>query len=115
MPSKKRKKKREENQGRGRNPIEEPEALNRARAILDSALDCIITMDHQGNVVEFNPAAEETFGYRRDEVIGRQLCELIIPASLRELHRKGLSRGSRIGPAERLYPQNRRARGHRRA
>jgi PAS domain-containing protein len=33
------------------------------RAILDCALDCIITMDATGHVVEFNPAAERTFGY----------------------------------------------------
>jgi len=64
----------------------------RMRAILDSALDCVITMDHQGRVVEFNPAAEKTFGYRRDQAIGQLLSELIIPASLREQHQRGLSR-----------------------
>ena len=62
------------------------------RAILDSALDCIITMDHHGRVVEFNPAAEKTFGYRREEAIGQLLSELIIPPSLRERHQKGLAR-----------------------
>ena len=40
-------------------------------AILEAALDCIITIDDQGRVLEFNPAAERTFGYRRDEAIGR--------------------------------------------
>src|SRR5207245_6031292 len=62
------------------------------RAILESALDCIITMDHQGKVLEFNPAAEKTFGYHRDEAIGQLLSDLIIPPSLRERHQKGLSR-----------------------
>ena len=64
----------------------------RKAAILDSALDCIVTMDHEGRITEFNPAAERTFGYRRDEVMGRQLAEVIIPPSLREAHRQGLAR-----------------------
>ena len=59
-------------------------------SILHTALDCIITMDAQGNVVEFNPAAEKTFGYARADVIGRELASLIIPAALRERHLKGL-------------------------
>ena len=64
----------------------------RKGAILDSALDCIITMDFAGNVVEFNPAAEKTFGYRREDVIGKELAALIVPPSLREMHRRGLAR-----------------------
>jgi PAS domain S-box-containing protein len=64
----------------------------RKAAILDAALDCIITMDHEGCITEFNPAAERTFGYRRDEVIGEQLADILIPPSLREQHRQGLAR-----------------------
>jgi two-component system CheB/CheR fusion protein len=62
------------------------------RAILDSALDCIITMDSHGRVVEFNPAAERVFGFTRAEAVGKELAELIIPPSLREQHRTGLKR-----------------------
>jgi PAS domain S-box-containing protein len=69
------------------------------RAILDSALDCIITMDHHGRVAEFNPAAVKTFGYRREEAIGQLLSELIIPPSLRERHQKGLARYLATGDA----------------
>ena len=64
------------------------EGLN--RAILDSALDCIIVMNASGRVVEFNPAAERVFGYTREEAVGKELAELIIPAALRERHRQGL-------------------------
>ena len=60
-------------------------------AIFDSALACIITIDHTGNIIEFNPAAEKTFGYPRDEVIGKELAETIVPPSLRERHRRGLA------------------------
>ena len=61
-------------------------------AILESALDCVITMDHEGHILEFNPAAEETFGYERAAVVGREMAEVIIPPELREPHRKGLAR-----------------------
>jgi PAS domain S-box-containing protein len=64
----------------------------RKAAILDAALDCIITMDHEGRIVEFNPAAERTFGFRREEVMGEQLADIVIPPSLREQHRNGLAR-----------------------
>ena len=63
----------------------------RKAAILDSALDCIIVMDHEGRITEFNPAAERTFGFRRDEVVGQRLAEIIIPSPLRERHRLGLT------------------------
>jgi PAS domain S-box-containing protein len=61
------------------------------RAVLESALDPIITIDNKGRIVAFNPAAEKSFGYRRSEAIGQFLADLIIPASLRERHRRGLS------------------------
>jgi PAS domain S-box-containing protein len=64
----------------------------RKAAILDSALDCIVTIDHRGCITEFNPAAELTFGYRRDDVMGKQLAGVIIPPSLREEHHRGLAR-----------------------
>ena len=61
-------------------------------AIVTSALDCIVTIDGDGRVVEFNPAATRTFGYPRDVAIGRMMSELIIPPRLREGHRHGLAR-----------------------
>lgn len=64
----------------------------RKSAILESALDCIMSMDHEGRVIEFNPAAEKTFGYTRDEALGKEMAELVIPPSLREQHRAALER-----------------------
>jgi PAS domain S-box-containing protein len=64
----------------------------RNAAILDSALDCIVTINHEGCITEFNLAAEHTFGCRRDEVVGMHLADVIIPPSLREQHRLGLAR-----------------------
>lgn len=60
-------------------------------AILQSALDCIVMMDHAGKIVEWNPAAEHTLGYTRAEAVGRYMAELIIPPRLRENHRRGLA------------------------
>ena len=71
----------------------------RKAAIMDSALDSIVTIDHEGRITEFNPAAERTFGYHRGEVLGRPLAEVIIPPSLREAHRQGLARYLATGEA----------------
>lgn len=64
----------------------------RRGAILDSSLDCIVSMDATGRVVEWNAAAERTFGYARGEALGRDMADLIVPAHLRDAHRKGLAR-----------------------
>jgi len=60
-------------------------------AILRTALDPIIVIDEQGLIVEFNPAAESTFGHHRDDVIGKPMKDLVIPPSLREAHEKGMA------------------------
>ncbi|MBA3690586.1 MAG: PAS domain S-box protein [Actinobacteria bacterium] len=74
----------------------EREAASRAResearksAILQSALDGVVVMDGRGVVEEFSPAAQLTFGYSREEAVGRDLAALIIPARLR--HRDGVA------------------------
>ena len=60
------------------------------RAILDGALDAVVSMDARGRITFWNPQAERLFGWSRDEAMGRVLAELIIPASLREAHTRGL-------------------------
>jgi PAS domain S-box-containing protein len=72
--------------------LAEASTHTRTRAIFDTALDSVITMDHEGRITEFNRAAEETFGYRQSEVLGRPLDEMIIPPAFREQHRRGLAR-----------------------
>jgi PAS domain S-box-containing protein len=71
----------------------------RMRAIVNTALDGIVTMDHEGRLTEFNPAAEEIFGHRRSDVIGLPLAEAIIPAALRQRHWDGLARYLATGEA----------------
>lgn len=64
----------------------------RKTAILQSALDCIITMDTQGRIIEFNPAAERTFGLTLAQVSGRSLADMLIPEEYRQAHNSGLAR-----------------------
>lgn len=62
----------------------------RLQAILDAALDAIISMDQAGLVIEWNPSCERIFGWTRKEAMGCDLSTLIIPEELREQHTQGL-------------------------
>jgi PAS domain S-box-containing protein len=77
----------------GHNSTEEllPESEELTRAIVAAALDAIVVVDHEGHILEFNPAAERLFGYRREDVLGRELADTIIPPSLRQQHRRELA------------------------
>jgi PAS domain S-box-containing protein len=66
-------------------------SVEASRAYLEAALDCVVMADAAGRVVEFNPAAERTFGYTRAETLGRPLAELIVPPSLRDRHSQAFS------------------------
>jgi PAS domain S-box-containing protein len=68
------------------------ESEARTGRILETANEAFIAMDAGGRVVAWNRQAEVTFGWRRDEAVGRVLAELIIPARHREAHVQGLRR-----------------------
>jgi PAS domain S-box-containing protein len=70
--------------------VRESEA--RKSAILQSAQDAIVSMDADGLVVDFNPAAEEMFGYHAPDVVGSELASLLIPSADRDRHRASLAR-----------------------
>lgn len=71
------------------------QALN--SAIVAAALDCIVTIDATGRIIEFNPAASRTFGFERADVIGRELAEVLVPERLRARHREALRRTVETG------------------
>ncbi|HYQ01965.1 MAG TPA: PAS domain S-box protein [Polyangiaceae bacterium] len=75
--------------------LRDSEARN--RAILEAALDSIVTMDHAGLITEFNPAAERTFGISRAAAVGKRLVELLVPPSLRARHLAGIERYLKTG------------------
>lgn len=72
----------------------------RKAAVLESSLDCLLTMDCEGRVVDINPAAVATFGWTREEAIGANLAELILPEQHRGAHHAGLRRylSDGVGP-----------------
>jgi PAS domain S-box-containing protein len=84
---------------RSRAMAAEHESEVRKASILDTALDSIITSDESGTITEFNAAAEAVFGYRKEDVIGRQMADLIIPPRYRERHREGMKRYLATGEA----------------
>ncbi|HEY2986973.1 MAG TPA: PAS domain S-box protein [Candidatus Binatia bacterium] len=70
----------------------------RFRGMAEAAQDAIITADHEGNITYFNHGAERVFGYMNAEVIGKPLT-LLMPETLRDLHRAGLKRFLSTGEA----------------
>jgi PAS domain S-box-containing protein len=67
------------------------------RRLVESSIDCLISMDEQGRVVRWNPQAERTFGWTSAEIIGQPLSERIIPERLRAAHDGGLQRFGATG------------------
>jgi PAS domain S-box-containing protein len=65
---------------------------SRLRAMLEAALDAVVTMDSGGRVIGWNQAAAAVFGYHANEAIGRDMADLIVPPRLRQQHRQGLAR-----------------------
>src|SRR5690242_11463371 len=59
----------------------------RFRDLLEAAPDGILEVDQDGTIVLLNAAAEQMFGYRREELLG-QLIEVLVPESLRRRHRQ---------------------------
>jgi PAS domain S-box-containing protein len=68
--------------------LEASEARN--AAVIDATLDAMIVIDGAGIVTAFNPAAERMFGYGKDQMIGRELAEAIVPDRFRAAHRHGV-------------------------
>jgi two-component system, cell cycle sensor histidine kinase and response regulator CckA len=71
----------------------------RKAAVLDAALDSIVSIDEHGRIIEVNTAFERTFGYDRSEAVGRSLAELIVPPELQARHVAGLARYLATGEA----------------
>ena len=66
--------------------------LPSAEALLDAAPDAVITIDSEGTVLQFNRAAEMTFGYARGDAVGGELAELVVPPDQRDAERSALAR-----------------------
>lgn len=71
----------------------------RLRMIVETAHDAFVGMDSNGRITDWNPAAEATFGWKREEVLGRLLGEIIVPEALRQAHAAGFTRYLSTGQA----------------
>lgn len=72
----------------------------RVTDILESAMDSIVTIDGMQRIVGFNRAAEETFGWRRDDVLGKPI-DILIPARYRGSHQGHVEAFGRTGATAR--------------
>ena len=68
------------------------EGASLMNAIIESALDCILAIDHEGRILEFNPASEAMFGRSRAAVLGQPMDELLIPQRFRAAHKQSFAR-----------------------
>jgi PAS domain S-box-containing protein len=78
---------------------ERKEAERKYRSVTDSAIDAIVSADHHGNIVGWNPAAERLFGWTSEQAAGQSLC-MIIPERFREAHQRGIDRLTATGEAK---------------
>lgn len=80
--------------------LEEKDATQLYRQIIDSALDAFIAIDPDSTIVEWSAQATATFGWQKDEVLGKTLTDTVIPERYRKAHLAGLDRyqESGIGP-----------------
>ena len=72
---------------------------SRATLIVDTAHDAFVGMDVDGRIAAWNAQAERTFGWTRDEAIGRVMADTIVPARFRDAHNQGIARFHASGEA----------------
>lgn len=70
---------------------------SRLQAIISTSLDGILVVDRNGYVLDYNGAAEGIFGYTREEALGEDMSQLIIPDHLRDMHNSGMSKYRETG------------------
>ncbi|MFQ5433501.1 MAG: PAS domain S-box protein, partial [Anaerolineae bacterium] len=68
------------------------ESESQTRQIVDNALDAVISMDADSRILEWNQQAEATWGWSREDVIGQDLTEIVMPERFRQGHQEGLKK-----------------------
>ncbi len=77
--------------------IEESLVRSRLASIISTSLDAVVSVNRQGMIIDFNGAAEQIFGYSREEAIGQKMEEMIVPEHLRQAHQNGMDRYRKTG------------------
>lgn len=73
------------------------ESEHKLRQIIDTSLDAVITIDRKGMITEWSQQASAIFGYRRDEVIGELMSNIIIPEKYKTAHNNGMEHYNKTG------------------
>lgn len=72
-------------------------ARDKFKDVVTSALDAIVVIDESGHIVEFNPASEAIFGFKSEDVIGKDMSTVIVPQHHRKAHREGMAHYLKTG------------------
>ncbi len=73
------------------------ELLRSMETVINASLDAIVTIDANGKVTGFNPAAERIFGYSKSALMGKEITHFLVPEKYRDVHKAGLMRAVRDG------------------
>lgn len=68
------------------------QTTSRLHAIVSTSLAAIVVIDKNGLIIDYNGAAENVFGYTRDEAIGGDIADMIIPDHYKSAHHAGINR-----------------------
>ncbi|WP_428515247.1 ATP-binding protein [Roseovarius sp.] len=82
------------------------DAYSRLNTILETSLDAVIVADLDGRILNFNKAAERTFQYSTDEVLGKNIADIVVPDHHRAAHDAGMHR-MRVSGEQRVVGQGR--------
>ncbi len=73
---------------------------HRIHAMINNALDAVISIDQNGKIIEWNKRAEKMFGWSHDEIIGQEMAKIIIPHAYRRRHYRGMKKYLTTGDAK---------------
>jgi len=73
------------------------DAYARLNTILETSLDAVVVSDLEGRIVNFSPAAERIFHYSRDEALGQNIADILVPDHFRAAHDAGMERMKTTG------------------
>ncbi|MEP5154971.1 ATP-binding protein [Planktotalea sp.] len=80
------------NKSISRREREHAQTATRINTIMSTSHDAVVVSDNTGKITDFNNAAEQIFGHKAEDVIGKDLGNIIVPEHLRELHFAGMKR-----------------------
>lgn len=72
-------------------------ASQKLQSTVGASLDAILVVDAQSRIIDYNGAAEKVFGYQRQDVIGQDMTNLMMPEKYRDMHREGMKRFLQTG------------------